>query len=165
VPRRKSLTLKAGVLVAMSGDYAAVLTRSVGVSRERLVSNEVQIVLENEFDLTLRPSTNQFRTNVTTGPTGPNGVTQLWCAPPAPSPAQTPGGHRVFGFDLKRAFVASMLEWIDAGWQLGEFNSPCAHFFCTNVVDPRRSRFRPLIRGSSTTLPLYPLEWSLNECA
>jgi hypothetical protein len=52
----------------MSGDYAAVLTRSVGVSRERLVSNEVQIVLENEFDLTLRPSTNQFRTNVTTEP-------------------------------------------------------------------------------------------------
>jgi hypothetical protein len=69
-PRRKSPTLKAGVLVAMLGDYAAVLTRSVGVSRERLVSNEVQIVLENEFDLTLRPSTNQFRTNVTTGPSG-----------------------------------------------------------------------------------------------
>src|ERR1039458_2918551 len=33
------------------------------------------------------------------------------------------------------------------------------------LSSPRRSRFRPLIRGSSTTLPLYPLEWSLNECA
>ncbi|MGC2461415.1 MAG: hypothetical protein WA446_10670 [Steroidobacteraceae bacterium] len=27
------------------------------------------------------------------------------------------------GSDLKRAFVAAMLEWIDGGWQLGEFGS------------------------------------------
>jgi hypothetical protein len=39
----------------MSGDDAAVLTRFVGVSRERLVGSEVQIALENEFDSTLRP--------------------------------------------------------------------------------------------------------------
>lgn len=33
--------------------------------------------------------------------------------------------------DLKRAFVAAMLQWIDAGWQLGEFSSRGASFFCT----------------------------------
>ena len=27
------------------------------------------------------------------------------------------------GSDLKRAFVAAMLEWIDAGWKFGEFGS------------------------------------------
>src|ERR1035441_859995 len=32
------------------------------------------------------------------------------------------------GSDLKRAFVALMLEWIDAGWQLGEFSSTTGTF-------------------------------------
>lgn len=35
------------------------------------------------------------------------------------------------GSDLKRALVASMLEWIDAGWKLGEFSSTGGTFFCT----------------------------------
>jgi hypothetical protein len=39
------------------------------------------------------------------------------------------------GADLKRAFVAAMLEWIDAGWQLGDFSSRGGEFFCTRGVE------------------------------
>ena len=39
------------------------------------------------------------------------------------------------GADLKRAFVAAMLEWIDAGWQLAEFSSRVGTFFCTRGVE------------------------------
>ena len=31
--------------------------------------------------------------------------------------------------------IAAMLEWIDAGWQLGEFSSRSVHFFCTKSVE------------------------------
>jgi hypothetical protein len=41
------------------------------------------------------------------------------------------------GADLKRAFVAAMLEWIDVGWTLGEFSSISGHFFCTRGADRR----------------------------
>jgi hypothetical protein len=34
------------------------------------------------------------------------------------------------GADLKRAFVAAILEHIDAGWRLGEFSSRSSTFFC-----------------------------------
>jgi hypothetical protein len=40
------------------------------------------------------------------------------------------------GADLQRAFVLAMLEWLDAGWKLGEFSSATATFFC--VRDPER---------------------------
>ena len=39
------------------------------------------------------------------------------------------------GSDLKRAFVAEMLQWIDAGWQLGEFSSTGGVFFCTRGTE------------------------------
>lgn len=39
--------------------------------------------------------------------------------------------------NLKRAFVAAMLEWIDAGWNLGEFSSSSGTFFCTRGVERR----------------------------
>jgi hypothetical protein len=39
------------------------------------------------------------------------------------------------GADLKRLFVASMLERMDAGWQIGEFSSSCASFFCSRGVE------------------------------
>jgi hypothetical protein len=42
-----------------------------------------------------------------------------------------PGAH------LKRAFIVAMLEWIDAGWQLGEFSSRSGTFFCTRGVERR----------------------------
>jgi hypothetical protein len=38
------------------------------------------------------------------------------------------------GSDLKRVFVALLLESIDAGWQLGEFSSTAGTFFCTRYA-------------------------------
>jgi hypothetical protein len=57
------------------------------------------------------------------------------------------------GSDLKRAFVAAMLEWIDAGWQFGEFSSRSVHFFCTRIVELQTVGISPTDPGSSTTLP------------
>lgn len=34
------------------------------------------------------------------------------------------------GSDLKRVFVAAMLERIDSGWKVGEFSSRNGSFFC-----------------------------------
>jgi len=39
------------------------------------------------------------------------------------------------GADLKRTLIAAMLEWIDAGWQLGEFSSRSVHFFRSKIVE------------------------------
>jgi hypothetical protein len=39
------------------------------------------------------------------------------------------------GVDLKRLFIASMLEWIDGGWTVCEFSSASAAFFCTGVTE------------------------------
>jgi hypothetical protein len=47
------------------------------------------------------------------------------------------------GVNLKRAFVAGMLEHIDAGWQLGEFSSTGAVFFCTKGVERRMVEISP----------------------
>lgn len=47
------------------------------------------------------------------------------------------------GADLKRAFVAAMLEWIDAGWQLGEFSSRTGVFLCTRSVERRQIEITP----------------------
>jgi uncharacterized protein YqcC (DUF446 family) len=41
------------------------------------------------------------------------------------------------GSNLKRALVAAMLEWIDAGWDLGEFGSRGGTFFCTRGAERR----------------------------
>jgi hypothetical protein len=51
------------------------------------------------------------------------------------------------GADLKRAFVAAMLEWIDAGWQLGEFSSTTGTFFCTRGVERRQVEITPTDQG------------------
>jgi hypothetical protein len=37
------------------------------------------------------------------------------------------------------AFVAAMLECIDAGWQLGEFSSMGGTFFCMRGTERRTS--------------------------
>jgi hypothetical protein len=47
------------------------------------------------------------------------------------------------GADLKRAFVAAMLDWIDAGWQLDEFSSRGGAFFCTRGVERRMVNITP----------------------
>jgi hypothetical protein len=39
------------------------------------------------------------------------------------------------GSDLKRAYVAAILEWIDAGWQLGEFSSRGGSVFFTRGAE------------------------------
>jgi hypothetical protein len=39
------------------------------------------------------------------------------------------------GVDVKRVFVAAMLERIDAGWALEEFSSRSGVFFCTRGVE------------------------------
>jgi len=47
------------------------------------------------------------------------------------------------GTDLKRAFVATMLEHIDAGWQLGEFSSTGGVLFCTKGIERRQVEITP----------------------
>jgi hypothetical protein len=41
------------------------------------------------------------------------------------------------GSDFKRAFVAAMLDCIDAGWQLAEFSSRVGTFVGTRGVERR----------------------------
>jgi hypothetical protein len=55
------------------------------------------------------------------------------------------------GSDLKRAFVAAMLEWIDAGWKLGEFSSTGGVFFCTRGVERRAVTITPTNPGEVST--------------
>jgi hypothetical protein len=45
--------------------------------------------------------------------------------------------------DLKRAFIAAMLAWIDAGWKVGEFSSTSAIFFCDRMSDRRMVSIDP----------------------
>ena len=47
------------------------------------------------------------------------------------------------GTALKRLYVATMLEWIDAGWQLGEFSSIGGTFFCTRGAERRMVSIQP----------------------
>jgi hypothetical protein len=47
------------------------------------------------------------------------------------------------GADLKRVFVAAILEWIDAGWKLKEFSSRTGVFFCDRGVDRRMVEITP----------------------
>jgi hypothetical protein len=51
------------------------------------------------------------------------------------------------GVDLKRAFVATMLEWIDAGWHLAEFSSRTGTFFCTRGTDKVMVEISPTDHG------------------
>jgi hypothetical protein len=51
------------------------------------------------------------------------------------------------GTNLKRAFIAAMLEWMDAGWQVGEFSSRTAVFFCTKGVERRHIEITPSYPG------------------
>jgi hypothetical protein len=39
--------------------------------------------------------------------------------------------------DLRRLFIASILEWIDGGWAVGEFSSVAAAFFCARAAERR----------------------------
>ncbi|HLW24466.1 MAG TPA: hypothetical protein VKT22_08925 [Steroidobacteraceae bacterium] len=59
------------------------------------------------------------------------------------------------GTDLKRAFLEAMLDWMKAGWSIGEFSSACATFFCDRPperrmvsIDPADPRDVPLYGGA-----------------
>jgi hypothetical protein len=59
------------------------------------------------------------------------------------------------GADLKRVFVLAMLQWIEAGWRLGEFSSSAATFFCDRnperrmvSIDPTDPRDVPMYGGA-----------------
>ena len=41
------------------------------------------------------------------------------------------------GTDLKRLFARALLEWIDAGWSVGEFSSCAGTFFCSRGIEQR----------------------------
>lgn len=47
------------------------------------------------------------------------------------------------GANLKRVFIAAMLEWIDAGWEIAEFSSRAGVFFCTKGVNRRQIEVTP----------------------
>ena len=51
------------------------------------------------------------------------------------------------GADVKRAFAAAMLEWIDAGWQLGEFSSRTGVFFAQRGIERRQIEITPSDHG------------------
>ena len=51
------------------------------------------------------------------------------------------------GCDLKRVFVAAMLECIDAGWTIAEFSSRSGCFFCTKGVERRQIGITPTNPG------------------
>jgi hypothetical protein len=51
------------------------------------------------------------------------------------------------GMNLKRALVATMLEWIDAGWSIAEFSSRAGIFFCTRGNDKRQVEITPTDPG------------------
>jgi hypothetical protein len=55
--------------------------------------------------------------------------------------------------DLRRVFVAAMLEWMDAGWRLGEFSSVCATFFCDRQSDRRMVSIVPTDPHESGAAP------------
>jgi hypothetical protein len=53
------------------------------------------------------------------------------------------------GTDLKRVFVAAMLEYIDGGWPLGEFGSRGGVFFCTHGTEGRTVSITPTSPGGA----------------
>jgi hypothetical protein len=60
------------------------------------------------------------------------------------------------GSNLKRAFVAAMLEWIDAEWVLGEFSSTGGTFFCTRGAERRMVCITPSDPGIAKPRQVQP---------
>jgi hypothetical protein len=50
--------------------------------------------------------------------------------------------------DLKRVFVVALLEYIDAGWKIGEFSSTSGTFFCTRGAERRMVSITPSAPGT-----------------
>jgi hypothetical protein len=64
------------------------------------------------------------------------------------------------GTDIKRTFVAAMLEHIDAGWQLSEFSSRSGAFFCDRGNDRRQVLIVAAEPGTPTDRGAAHLCWS-----
>lgn len=47
------------------------------------------------------------------------------------------------GANLTRCFVVALLDWLDAGWQIGEFSSTAGTFFCTRGTERRMVGIQP----------------------
>jgi hypothetical protein len=47
------------------------------------------------------------------------------------------------GTNLKRAFIAAMLDLLDNGWSIGEFSSTSGTFFCNRSPDRRMVSIDP----------------------
>ncbi len=60
------------------------------------------------------------------------------------------------GVNLKRTFVAAMLEWLDAGWELGEFSSAGGTFFVTRGVERRMIGITPTDPGATQAHGIAP---------
>jgi hypothetical protein len=58
-----------------------------------------------------------------------------------------------------------MLEWIDAGWELGEFSPTGGVFFCTKGVERRQVEISPTDPGIEYDALGSPLESTLHERA
>jgi hypothetical protein len=56
------------------------------------------------------------------------------------------------GANLKRIFLAAMIEWLDAGWSLGEFSSASATFFCDRNPERRMVSIDP---SDPADVPMY----------
>jgi hypothetical protein len=61
------------------------------------------------------------------------------------------------GTNLKRTFVAAMLEWIDSGWELGEFSSVGGTFFCSRIGERRMVAITP--SDPQCRAPALPQIW------
>jgi len=55
--------------------------------------------------------------------------------------------------NVKRVFIAAMLEWIDAGWEIAEFSSRAGVFFCTKGADRRQIEVTPTAPGPGDRMP------------
>ena len=55
-----------------------------------------------------------------------------------PLPAET---------DLRRTFIAAMLEWTEAGWRIAEFHSRTGVFFAQKGVERRQVEITPADHG------------------
>jgi hypothetical protein len=56
------------------------------------------------------------------------------------------------GTDLRRRFVQALLEWMEAGWSVGEFSSASATFFCERESQRRMVSIDP---GDPHEVPAY----------
>ncbi|MDB6084209.1 MAG: hypothetical protein JWN43_2090 [Gammaproteobacteria bacterium] len=58
----------------------------------------------------------------------------------------------VAGANLTRVFITAMLAWMEGGWNISEFSSAAATFFCSRGADRRMVSIDPTDPSES---PMY----------